>query len=232
MPGKVLKLLCGQTVLAHVIARLQACSGIDEIVVATTTAPHDASIAEEAARHHVKVFRGNEEDVLERYCLAARESGADTVVRATSDDPLLDPQVLSRMLELYKVELAGGKRIDYLSNNLGKRSYPLGLDVEVISMSALEKAHQEASTPSEREHVTPYIYQNSAKFILRNYPSSKDLSAHRWTLDTQEDWTLISGIYAALYKPGEIFTTQSVLDFLAAKPELMSVNAHVKQRQA
>ncbi len=230
LPGKVLKELCGQSVLAHVIARVKACSAIDEVVVATTTAPRDATIAEEAVKCGVKYFRGSEEDVLARYYLAAKEFHADTVVRVTADDPLIDFQVLDRMLEFYTSERAQGRLIDYLSNNFQKRSYPLGLDAEIISMSALEKAHREAEEPYDREHVSPYIYKHPDRFALRNHLNLTDLSAHRWTLDTQEDWVFISEIYSALHKTGNIFSTKSVLDLLESKPDLMKINAHVKQQ--
>lgn len=230
LPGKVMKLLCGKTVLAHVVDRVRLCPLLDEVVVATTIAPNDDIIVAESAKCGAKWFRGSEEDVLGRYYLAAQEYRAEVIVRVTSDDPLVDPQVLTQMLEYFNNETEQGRRIDYLSNNLNRRSYPLGLDAEVFTFAALERAFRETQNPLEREHVTPYIRQHPEIFILRGYLNDTDLSAFRWTLDTEEDWKLISEIYSALYSNERIFTTNEVLALLDERPELSEINAHVQQR--
>ncbi|MBD2201238.1 glycosyltransferase family protein [Calothrix sp. FACHB-1219] len=230
LPGKVMKELCGQTVLAHVICRVKACSLIDEVVVATTTLNTDDAIVTEAEKCGVKWFRGSEEDVLARYYLAAKQYSADVVVRVTSDCPLFDPEVLSQMLEYFKDETSEGLEIDYLSNCLN-RSYPRGLDAEVFTFGVLEKTFQAAQKPYEREHVTPYIYEHPEIFALHNQTYDEDISNYRWTLDTEEDWKLIQAVYADLYQEGEIFTTDEVIALLTAKPELLNLNIHVKQKE-
>lgn len=231
LPGKVMKLLCGKTVLAHVISRVQACSLVDEVIIATTTSPADDVIVKEAERCGAKWFRGSEEDVLQRYYLAAKEYHADVIVRVTSDCPLFDSDILTQMLNYFHTETDGGLHIDYLSNALNCRSYPRGLDAEVFTFSVLEKANQEAHQPYEREHVTPYIYEHPEIFSLHSQIGDEDFSDYRWTLDTEEDWKLISEIYSALYTDEKIFTTDDVLALLKIRPELVKINAHVKQKQ-
>jgi spore coat polysaccharide biosynthesis protein SpsF len=230
LPGKVMKQLCGKTVLAYVIQRVQACPLVDEVVVATTTSPGDDMIVAETEKYGAKWFRGSEEDVLERYYLAAKEYNADVVVRVTSDCPLFDSEVLTQMVDYFKFESAQGLTIDYLSNTLN-RSYPRGLDAEVFTFAALEQAFQEAHFAYEREHVTPYLYEHPELFALHNQTADEDLSAYRWTLDTLEDWKLIEQIYEILYRDGRLFTTDEVVALLDEKPEWVKINAHVKQKQ-
>ncbi|GCL36294.1 acylneuraminate cytidylyltransferase [Sphaerospermopsis reniformis] len=229
LPGKVMKPLCGKTVLFHVISRVKACSLVDEVVVATTTSLADDVIVAEAEKCGVNWFRGSEEDVLERYYLAAKQYQADVIVRVTSDCPLFDAEVLNGMLEYFQTETTNGLKIDYLSNCL-RRSYPRGLDAEVFTFEVLEKAFQSANKPYQREHVTPYIYEHPEIFSLHNQNNDDDLSDYRWTLDTQEDWRLIEEIYKNLYHEQKIFTTDEVLDLLVVNPELLLINAHVEQK--
>jgi spore coat polysaccharide biosynthesis protein SpsF len=230
LPGKVMKELCGKTVLAHVVFRVQACLLIDEVVVATTTSKADDVIVAEAEKCGVKWFRGSEEDVLERYYLAAKQYNADVVVRVTSDCPLFDPEVLSQMLEYFKNETFEGLQIDYLSNCFN-RSYPRGLDAEIFTFDVLEKAFAAAQKPYEREHVTPYIYEHPEIFALHNQTNDDDISNYRWTLDTEDDWKLIEAVYANLYREKEIFTTDEVIALLGAKPELVKLNVNVKHKE-
>ena len=230
LPGKVIKTLCGKTVLEHVIERVKGCRLLDEVVIATTVSPADDAIVKEAERCGVKWFRGSEEDVLERYYLAAKEYEAEVVVRVTSDCPLFDPTVLTEMLDYFNSERSQGLNIDYLSNTL-TRSYPRGLDAEVFTFSALERAFLDAVQPYEREHVTPYIYQHPELFSLHGQTSDEDHSAHRWTLDTEEDFRLIEEIYFALYKENKFFTMEHILELLKQRPELARINVHVEQKK-
>ncbi|MEA5549886.1 glycosyltransferase family protein [Anabaena cylindrica UHCC 0172] len=229
LPGKVMKKLCDKTVLSHVISRVKACLLVDEIVVATTTSLADNVIVVEAEKCDVKCFRGSEKNVLERYYLAAKKYQADVIVRVTSDCPLFDSEVLTGMLEYFINETKDGLEIDYLSNCL-RRSYPRGLDAEVFTFNILEKAFQESRQPYQREHVTPYIYEHPEIFSLHNQNNNDDLSDYRWTLDTEDDWKLIEEIYKNLYREGEIFTTDEVVDFLEENPELLLINTHIEQK--
>lgn len=230
LPGKVLRSLCGQSVLGHVAARVRVARRLDEVVVATSGAARDDAVAVEGARLGVSCFRGSEEDVLARYYGAAEASGAQAVVRATADCPLFDGSLLDRMLAVFGEANRDGTTVDYLSNVL-RRTYPRGLDVEIFTFAALERAHHEATQPFEREHVTPYFYQHPDRFRLRSFEGTVDLSGHRWTLDTPEDWAFTEAVYATLYRPGAVFTTEDVLRLLCERPELRDLNAYVEQKR-
>lgn len=229
LPGKVLMSLGGHSVLAHVIARAHAIADVDAVVVATSTLAADDAIAAEAVRHRAHVCRGPEDDVLERYRLAAAEAGADVVIRITADCPLLDPVVVGAMLAHFRARQATGRALDYLSNGL-QRSFPRGLDAEIFTRSVLERCAREAYAPHMREHVTPYVYQHPDRFAIGAWTQPCDQSALRWTLDTPEDWALISAIYAALGDGLRVFPTAAVLALLDAQPALSALNAHIEQK--
>jgi spore coat polysaccharide biosynthesis protein SpsF len=225
-----MKLLCGKTVLSHVITRVKACPLVDEIIVATTTESADDAIAQEAEKAGVSYFRGSENDVLERYYLAAQNYQVDVIVRVTSDCPFFDPEVLESLLDYFHMMSDAGLLIDYASNTLD-RSYPIGLDAEVFTFNALEIAYNNAEKTYEREHVTPYIYQHPQIFALHNQHYDEDLSHHRWTLDTPEDLQFIEAVYQALYQLDRLFTIDDILELLEANPSLTQINAHIQQKK-
>lgn len=225
LPGKVMKILCGKTILSHVIERVKACKELDEVVVATSESSADKKICVESEKNGVRCVCGSEEDVLARYHLAAATAQADVIVRVTSDCPLFDPEVLGKMIRLFKKNKA-----DYLSNTL-KRTFPRGLDAEIFTRAALEEAFKEAKTPSQREHVTPFFYQNPKRFKLFNYEGETDISSHRWTLDTEEDWRFVEAVYHGLYREKELFSTSKVLDLLERHPDIVLINADVEQKK-
>jgi spore coat polysaccharide biosynthesis protein SpsF len=228
LPGKIMRELCGRTVLAHVIQRVRT-SGLDDVVVATSSLAQDDVIAEAAEQAGAGVYRGSEDDVLDRYLQAATQSGADPVIRITSDCPLIDPTVVRDMVATFCRRRSSGEALDYLSNTI-ERTYPIGLDTEVFTYSALRRAWIEARLPYEREHVTPYIYQHPSEFPIAQFRNERDLSALRWTLDTPEDFEFLRAVYEALWKPAEIVSTSAVLALLQERPELAKINVHVKQR--
>ncbi|MBI4327439.1 MAG: glycosyltransferase family protein [Chloroflexi bacterium] len=230
LPGKVLRPLCGQSVLGHVVARVQAARRPDGLLVATTEAAGDDVIAAECVRLGIGCFRGSEQDVLARYQGAARASGAEAIVRITADCPLFDGLLLDQMLAVFLEANQAGITVDYLSNVL-KRTFPRGLDAEICTSAALERAHREATQLFEREHVTPFLYRHPELFRLRSFEGATDLSAHRWTLDTPEDWEFIEAVYEALPRGEEMFSTADVLKLLKEKPELTKINAHVEQKK-
>lgn len=227
LPGKVMMNLCGKTVLEHVITRVKQAKEIDEIVIATTVKEDDNLIAEEAKRLRVKSFRGSEEDVLSRYYYSAEENEADVVVRITSDCPLIDPKIVDGIIEFYK-----SNKYDLVTNagsDLSQRTYPRGLDAEVFSFKELEYAYKEAKEIYQREHVTPFIYENSDNIFY--YKNDMDYSEHRWTLDTEEDFELITKIYEELYKGSHDFFLKDIIELFQRKPELFNINAHIKQKE-
>jgi spore coat polysaccharide biosynthesis protein SpsF len=228
LPGKILKDLMGKTVLRHVIERVGQSKCIDEIVIATTTLQSDDMVVNEAVKCGVKYFRGSEEDVLARYYLAAKENEADIVVRITSDCPLIDPIVIDKVIVFFKEQ----KVYDIVSNassNLRERTYPRGLDTEVFSFDALENAYKKANMQYQREHVTPYIYENSS--LIYYIKNKIDYSMHRWTLDTEEDFMLIKELYYHLYQNKHNFYLQDIIRLFKLYPELIQINAHIEQKR-
>jgi spore coat polysaccharide biosynthesis protein SpsF len=207
LPGKVLKKICGKTVLEHDIYRLRRVKNIDQIVIATTVEEKDIEIVKEAERLGVKYFRGSEEDVLSRYYLAAKENNADIVVRVTSDCPLLDSKVTDQTIRYL---LENVDKFDYVSNTL-EATFPRGLDTEVFTMNSLERAYKEAKLTREREHVTPYIYTKGNNFKLGCFKNKIDYSHYRWTLDTKEDFEFICAIYNKLYKIDSNFNMEDIV---------------------
>lgn len=227
LTGKVMKDLEGKTVLEHVIDRVRQSKMIDEIIIATSTHDRDNVIETEALRCGVKVFRGSEEDVLSRYYYAATENGLDVVVRITSDCPLIDSKVLDEVIECYV-----NNDYDIVSNagsDLSKRTYPRGLDTEVFSFNVLKNAFTNAKENYQREHVTPYIYENSIGVYY--YKNDIDYSRNRWTLDTDEDFKLISEIYKHLYRGKHDFYLSDIVKLFEVKPELFNINAHIEQKK-
>ena len=231
LPGKVMLTVCGQTILGHVVNRVKQAALPDIVLVATTTAAADDVIVEECRRLRTAFFRGSETDVLGRYHGAASSVGADIIVRITSDCPLYDPHLLDLMLsDFFQGFSQQGSKLDYLSNTL-KRTFPRGLDTEIFTFAALDRAQCEASLPSEREHVTPYIYHHPELFNLRSYEGPADYSHYRWTLDTPEDWEFVKAVYERLGHGGRWFDTREVFELLEREPALAQINAHVQQKQ-
>ena len=230
LPGKVMKNLYDKTVLAHVVNRVKACDLVDEIVVATTELSDDDCIVEESQKLDIKWFRGSKNNVLERYYLAAKKYQADAIMRITSDCPLLDVEILNNLLSYFQEESEMGLDIDYLSNTL-RRSFPRGLDAEIFTYLALEKTYHSTTQDYEKEHVTPYIYQHPDLFSLHNLSNDNDLSHHRWTLDTSEDYQLIKIIYDNLYNQNPLFGMDEILAFLEKNPEITEINANIKQKE-
>ncbi|MBK5968584.1 MULTISPECIES: cytidylyltransferase domain-containing protein [Thiorhodovibrio] len=230
LPGKVMRELCGTPVIGWMVRRVAACPLVDEVVVATTTNATDDPVAEAAARYGAFVFRGSEANVLLRYCQAAAKREAQVIIRITADCPLYDPQLLTQMLERWHFLRGAGEPLDYMSNMWGGLTWPRGLDTTIFTRAVLDIICVKSDRPYQLEHVTPYIYQHPQEFRLRPFRGDQDLSHHRWTLDTEDDWVLIEAIYQALGDESRIFSTDEVLDFLARHPKLSRLNAHIQQK--
>jgi spore coat polysaccharide biosynthesis protein SpsF len=223
LPGKIMMYLQDQTVLGHVIQRLQAVESIHQIIIATTNQQADSLIVEEAGKYNVDSYRGSEQDVLLRYYEAAVQSNADIIVRITSDCPLIDPDLVEKVIQLYLTNASEYARLD-----LG--TFPRGLDVEVISMKALRDSHLKVINQDHREHVTLYVYEHPEVFGKLAYACDEDFSQYRFTLDTPEDLKLISEIFAALYHKGYIFGYKEIINLLHQNPNLIKINAKVEQK--
>lgn len=228
LPAKVLLDLGGATALERCLRRVQRFEGLAEVVVATTDLPEDDLIVAAARRLGFPSFRGSSDDVLSRYVGAARSAGADAIVRCTSDCPLLDPAISSTVVRTL-TEAKGA--VDYAANNLDRR-LPRGLDTEIVSRDALERAHREATSPSEREHVTLHVYRRPERFRLRSVvpTPTADRSAMRWTLDTLADYRFLAAVFDELGGGAVDAGMGDVLAVLERRPELLSLNAHIEQK--
>ena len=227
LPAKILKEVLGKPLLELQIERLRRVAGINEIVIATTTNDGDQAVVDFCRKQGLECFRGSEDDVLSRYYHCAAQARADIVMRITSDCPLIDPDVVARVLNHYK---SNAHRVDYVSNTI-KRTFPRGLDVEVFSFKSLQESHKLATLPSDREHVTPFIYNAPERFRLDAILNGTDESRHRWTVDTPEDFELIRRIFEALYPTNPRFSLADVLTLLEQNPSWFEINSHIRQKE-
>jgi len=225
LPGKVLQDLAGEPMLARVVNRVGRAKTLQEVVIATTTNALDDVIIKLCEAHDWSWFRGSEEDVLDRYYQAAKKYQADLIVRITSDCPLIEPEIVDQVVQEF---LERQPELDYASNTWPQRTFPRGLDTEVMRIDALDRAWREDRNPTWREHVTPYIYRNPDRFRIHNVLSQADYSALRWTVDTPEDLTFVRQIYD--YFGHDHFCWRKVLKVLEEHPAWLEINRHVQQK--
>ncbi|HYH04679.1 MAG TPA: glycosyltransferase family protein [Bacillota bacterium] len=227
LPGKILKTVLDKTLLEYQLERLQRVKFVDKIVIATTDHGAEQPIVDLCRSLGVDYFRGSESDVLARYYEAATEFGAETVVRITSDCPLIDPAVVDRVIEFH---LKNRDKYDYVSNTFPKLTYPRGMDTEVFSYQTLQEAYQEAVDQPEREHVTIFIKRRPERYRIKNLPYHIDVSGFRWTVDTPEDFELIERIITELYPGKPDFTLENCLKLMIKYPEWAGINGEVQQK--
>ena len=225
LPGKVLKKAEGKTLLEHVVERVGRAKTLDKIIIATTESPNDDAIVDEAKKLGAEVFRGSEEDVLGRFCGAARKFSAKHVVRLTADCPLMDPEVVDEAVNFY---LRSPEKYDYVCN-VNPPTYPWGMDVEVFSTKALEKAQKETKLPHEREHVTPYIRNHPEIFNIGNIEYKENFANLRLTVDGPEDLAVVGGVFNELYPKNKHFKLADILNLYGQKPGIFSANSHIKR---
>jgi len=225
LPGKVLKTVLGKPLLEYQIERLKRIKLADEIVIATTTNDTDQPIVDLCERLSVAYFRGSEEDVLARYYGAAVAYKADVVVRITADCPVIDPKVCDEIIGYF---LKHYNEYDYVR----LEKCPRGLDTEVFSFKALAECFKEAAEQPEREHVTTFIYKSHAgRYRIKYMDFPEDLSNHRWTVDTLEDFTLIRNIIVELYPLKSKFDYIDILDVMQKHDDWYFINAAVRQKK-
>lgn len=222
LPGKSMLDLAGKPLLAHVIERAQAIEGMEKVVMATCHGDENRPIIELATSMGVYVFIGSQDNVLERYYLAAREYGGDYVVRITGDNPFTDPEYASMSLEIAMETRADLCAIPNL---------PLGTAVEIIKKEALEEAYRQGVKPYHREHVTPFIKEHPELFhIERPLVNFKNpFPDMRLTVDTPEDYQFAKAVYKEIYR-GTIVPLSEIVAFIKANPDLMQLNSRIKQR--
>lgn len=218
LPGKVLMMLDGRSVLSHVLERCKAIPGADVVCCAVSETLDSAPVAAEAQTAGVSVFRGSETDVLGRYLGAAEQVKADVVLRITSDCPLIDPVICGEVLALRAREKA-----DYACNVM-PRTWPQGLDCEAFTFEWLARAAREATNPYDHEHVTPFIREH-AEARTANLPSPDPaLAQHRWTLDTPADLTFFEALWPHLSEGPESWSYSHALAIVQEHPEIASIN--------
>lgn len=224
LPGKVLKPLLGEPMLARQIERLKRCKLIGRIIVATSSSADDDAIERLCSKIGVDCFRGSLDDVLDRFYRAANLYHPAHVVRLTGDCPLADPELIDAVIRFYRKG-----RFDYVSNAL-EPTFPDGLDVEVFRGECLAEAWAEARLPSEREHVTPFIYNNPKRFRIGSFTNEIDYSRLRWTVDEPEDFQVVERIYAALYPANPEFSSGEIMKLIERSPDILS-NSNYKRNE-
>lgn len=224
LPEKVLGLLGDKPLIHHVFARLAPSKKVNKFVLATTTDPKDDLLEKWARENKIDYYRGSINDVLDRYYQAALKYSPDIVVRITADDPFKDYRMLDQMIDRLQKE-----NLDFISNN-NPPTFPEGLDLEVMKFSALEKSAKSAKDPFEREHVTQFVYRNPSQFKIANHTNAAgNLSALRWTIDTQADMTMAKKVYEELYSANTLFQYEQILSLLERKPEIKDINQNQKR---
>ena len=218
LSGKVLKPILGKPMLALQAERIRKSVLHDRFIVATSNEKSDDAISEFCKVNNLESYRGSKSDVLDRFYQAAITYGARHIMRLTGDCPLQDPEIIDKVIGLH---LKDGN--DYTSCAI-EPSFPDGLDCEIFSMNSLKEAWEEASLPSEREHVSLFFYNNKERYKMGCLRSPVNLSNYRWTVDYQEDFDLVNRIYQELYKDNPNFTTQDILNLYNKYPELNEIN--------
>ncbi len=228
LPGKVLKEAVGKPMLELMIERLRRVPSLDGIVVATTTNATDDPVEALARRLGVGVWRGSEDDVLQRVLDAARHHQIDVIVETTGDCPLIDPALVEDCIRTHR-----SAKVDYVSNVL-ERGYPVGMDTQVFATSVLADVARRTDDTSDHEHVSLYIYRHPEIYSLCNVPAAGALRRPdlALTLDTPEDYDLIKSVFEALYPKNPAFALADVLELLDRHPEIAAMNSHVRRKKA
>lgn len=228
LPGKVLKTVLGRPLLSLMVERVRRATSLERVVVATSTSPEDQVIVDLCVAEGIDYYRGSLNDVLDRYYQAALQYPYLVVVRLTSDCPLMDPAVIDKVVGYYHAH-----SLDYCSNTTPPElsTFPDGMDVEVFSFQALERAWKEAKKPSEREHVTFFLWKNPQRFKTGCCSQERNLSHMRLTVDYPEDFELIREIFEAFQGRNGTFSLGDIVDLFVRLPALRERNAHIKPNQ-
>jgi spore coat polysaccharide biosynthesis protein SpsF len=221
LPKKILKKVDNNfTVLDYVIKQIQSSKKIEKIIVATTVLEEDDRVCDYLSSKKIEFFRGSSKDVLDRFFQCTKKFSLDIIIRITSDNPLIDPNIVDSVIEEYQ-----DKKCDFATNTI-TRTFPYGTEVEVFSFKTLKKAWKNAKKPSEREHVTPFIRDPQNGFNLVNLEHQKNLSHLRYTVDKIEDLKLVKEIIKNI--PTRPILMEDIIDLHKKKPEIFKINANVK----
>ena len=224
LPNKVLKEIEDIPMICHIINRIKRSRNVEQIILATTDNNSDKILLDIAEKFKIIGFAGDDDDVLERFFNAATSFSADPIVRITGDCPLVDPELLDNMIQIFLEN-----RYDYVSNTI-ERTFPDGLDIEIFSFDALKKAHQQAKWSSEREHVTPFIVKNQDLFRVYNYRNKQDLSNLRWCVDEEDDLLMVKQIFHEMITE-QFFSTADIIDLVSKNPKIAEINKNIKTNE-
>jgi spore coat polysaccharide biosynthesis protein SpsF len=223
LPNKIFADINGKPLIWHVVNRLKFSKKINNIVLATSLNKLDDSLEKWSQENNIGLFRGSENNVLERFYFASKKQPTEVVVRITADDPFKDPQIIDEVIGLLEKN-----NLDFAYNN-NPPSFPEGLDTEVFTIQALEKAYLNSKDEFEQEHVTQYFYRNSGLFKQMNLQYHENISSLRWTIDREEDLTMTRLVYKNLFKDAEIFNMSDILELLKRDPSIAKINAEVER---
>jgi spore coat polysaccharide biosynthesis protein SpsF len=229
LPGKVLMEIQGLPMIIQMVNRLKSVAEVDDVIIATTNLISDDPISQVAKSNRIPCFRGSEKDVLKRFFLASKNCKAQHIIRITGDCPLVDPQIISQLIEFYKnssYDFCGVASGAGVANQKRIKRFPDGLDAEIFSFRVLKEAHLNASGNLYREHVTPFIWKDNKKYKVGSLYSKIDLSRLRLTVDNEEDFLFINWIYDNLYPSNKAFNLRDILQLLEEK-KYKPVNAHL-----
>jgi len=227
LPGKIMMKINDEPMLYHVIKQVKVSKKISKIIIATTYLPEDDIIEDYVTKLGYDVFRGEPNDVLDRYYKCSKFFNIKTIVRITSDDPLIDPFVIDKCIDKFQTD-----KFDYVSNTISKKNgnwipslngFPYGIAVEVFNFSSLHKAWKNSKNPLEREHLSPYFIKNPNVFKLASISNSDDYSHIRVTVDYSEDFEFVKSILT-YFKKNEIITLEKIVSFVTKNPELLQLN--------
>lgn len=227
LPGKILMPVLDKPLLKYQIERLRRAKSVSKIIIATTENKTDDPIIEFCKSNELLFYRGSENDVLSRYYDAATKYDCHSIVRITSDCPVIDPVIVDKVIDFF---FNSEKKCDYASNCL-VRTFPRGMDTEVFTYQALARAFKSAVEVPDREHVTPYIYRNPGEFNISNITDANDNSCYRLTVDTSDDFELIKRIIESLYPKNPFFSLNEILTLMSANPEWFKINMHIEQKK-
>ena len=223
LPNKVIKNIKHKSILQLIIERLKNIPHT-QLVIATTKGKEDDEICKICLKNDVPFYRGKKNDVLSRYYAVSSLYNFKTIIRTNADCPFLDKDILKKMLSIFIK-----KKYDYFSNIL-EPSFPSGLHIEIFNQKTLKIANRKATSVSDREHVTPYIYRNNRKFFIGSFKNNKNLSFHRWTIDYLEDLRFVKKVYKEFNYKND-FKMNDVLKLLKKKPEITNLNYFIEKKQ-
>lgn len=225
LPGKVLLTIRNKPLLWYLLKRLELVKTPNQIIIATSTSDSNKPLMDYLKEQKINYYAGDENDVLDRFYQTAKQYNGEIIVRITADCPLIDSTLIDRGLEIFLDD-----NFDYLSN-VHPPTFPDGYDIEIFTFKALETSWKNAKLNSEREHVTPFIYNNPKIFSIKNFQNDKDLSNLRLTVDTKEDFILISKIIENFHDRWTKFDLKDVITFINQNPHLLKINAQYERNE-